>query len=57
MSEKNYWDVKNCPAATRDKFPAYPNHGRDCWHVMDTKKKDSCLFECSFPEKVARGEE
>ncbi len=56
MTGKNCWEVKNCPPTTRDKCPAFPNHGRDCWHVMDTKKKETCLFECRFPEQVARGE-
>ncbi|MGO9572224.1 MAG: hypothetical protein ACLP5H_32300 [Desulfomonilaceae bacterium] len=55
MSEKTCWEFKNCPPTTRENCPAYPNHGRDCWQVMG--KKEICLFDCSFPEKIAKGEE
>ncbi len=68
MSGKNYWEAKNCPPETKAKCPAYPDHGRDCWLVAGTfcrgkqqgtpmEKREFCLFDCGFPEAVARGEE
>ncbi len=65
MAQKNCWEFRNC--GSKNKCPAYPNNGRDCWHVTNTlcwgevqgnaeEKRDNCLFKCGFPEKVAKNE-
>jgi len=67
MGDKNCWEAQNCDLALRNKCPAHPDHGRECWRIAGTfcrgkqqgtpeEKKEFCLFDCGFPEKVARGE-
>jgi hypothetical protein len=65
MGEGNCWEFMNC--TVKDQCPAHPAQGRDCWHVAQTlcwgevqgtaeEKRETCLFKCGFPEKVARGD-
>ena len=49
MSEKNCWEVKNCPQATREKCLAFPDYGRDRWQVMG--KKEICFLTAVFRKK------
>ena len=30
------WEFKNCGSDVRDKCPAYPENGLDCWKVTGT---------------------
>jgi len=65
MAVKNCWEEQNC-GDVRNQCPAYPDHGQDCWRVAGTlcrgklqgtpeEKREFCLFDCGFPEKVAKG--
>jgi methyl-accepting chemotaxis protein len=61
----NCWQFMKC--GNEQQCPAYPDNGRDCWHVTGTlcggevqgtaeEKRETCLFRCEFPEKVAKKE-
>ncbi|MEW6428655.1 MAG: methyl-accepting chemotaxis protein [Thermodesulfobacteriota bacterium] len=35
-SQVTCWEMKNCPTDRRDKCPAYPSRGNQCWMVTST---------------------
>lgn len=64
MGTTQCWEFMNCK--DKEKCPAYPDHGRDCWEVPGTlcrgevqrdaaKKRQDCITLCKFIEGVLGG--
>lgn len=47
---QNCWDFWNCTEEEKQKCPAFPSHGRECWEVLSSigganeKSWDDVLF-------------
>ncbi|MEW6348250.1 MAG: two-CW domain-containing protein [Thermodesulfobacteriota bacterium] len=64
MSETQCWEFTNCKS--KEKCPAYPDKGRECWEVPGTlcrgqtqggpeEKKRDCITLCKFMEGIIGG--
>ncbi len=49
----NCWDYMDCPKEVRDRCPAYPRHGRDCWKMPNTMCAGGRYRLSTLAEKVA----
>lgn len=48
----NCWEYKNCAKEIREKCPAYPERGQDCWKVTGTKCEKGLLEKKNLTEKI-----
>jgi hypothetical protein len=48
----NCWDFENCPSEVREKCPAYPDKGKECWKVTGTKCAHGKYEKASLSEKI-----
>jgi hypothetical protein len=48
----NCWEMMNCSIDVRNRCPAYPDMGRECWKVTGTKCNAGTLEESSLSEKI-----
>lgn len=64
MAQTKCWEYMKC--VSRDKCPAFPDHGRDCWEISGTlckgekpltkvEKRHDCVTLCKFMEGVLGG--
>jgi hypothetical protein len=64
MAETPCWDFTKCK--DKERCPAYPDRGRDCWDVEGTlcrgvlqgtaeEKRQNCICLCQFMEGVMGG--
>lgn len=48
----NCWEIILCSTKIRNKCPAYPKKGTDCWKVTGTKCKGGVVEMSSLKEKI-----
>ena len=46
------WEVCDCPDERREKCPAYPSSGTECWKITGTLCNGGALRTASFKEKI-----
>ncbi len=48
----NCWEYKICDIENRDKCPAYPDRGLDCWKVTGTRCEKGLIEKKNLTEKI-----